>query len=203
MSLLPLLAVDWTVIGTSAVTGATAVVVALIGYYGTRLAARMSRVQADTETARAREVRTAERRAHRQEIYWDLLTRERPVVPILADADTDRTERLKAVVELTKPLTGAILFGTEEVARRATEVARALETYRDAAARGVEPPEQAFDELIRARRVLISAMRRDVAADSMPIAGWEDSEILPAAAGATAGNVAAVDVSSGPHTERP
>jgi hypothetical protein len=157
---------NWNVVLPTAVTGATASLVALFNWLGNRTTAASANRQVEAEAQRLREQRDEEHLQHRQGLYHDLLNRERAELHVLADETKTPEERTAAVIAIQELLNNALLFGTHDVASRAAELAAALAPMRRAALQGEPLPGTPWFDL---RRELINAMRHDVSADRSPV----------------------------------
>lgn len=90
---LVLAAVDWTVVAAAAVTGATAVVVGLIGLFSTRVSASVGQRQIDAEAERLREQHREIHFERRQDLYLKLVNADRRLVARLnAGEPLDRSD---------------------------------------------------------------------------------------------------------------
>jgi hypothetical protein len=175
-----LFAVEYTVVLAATVTGLTAVLVGVIGFFSTRMTAKVAVRQSEEETTRLKAEQEEARKKERQVRYHDLLSHERAFFN-LTDAERgqisldDFDEWQKKLNEF---LTGVMLFGTAPTAAASADLFRIVgEVSSDARNRaGIDFEEslsQAFEnhnkEWRLARRRLLDEMREDVAADRLPV----------------------------------
>ena len=168
-------ATNYTVIWAAAVTGATAVMVGLIGYFSTHLTAEVTRRQIDAETERLKVQYDETHFQQRQDLYHDILNREHPAVRILNDLGKPREERLAALLIVREVLNGALLLGTHDVASRAAEMSLILPRWRVAAQQDERLSAEDAQGWLELRRELINAMRSDVSADKRPVQ-WSERD---------------------------
>ena len=177
-----LYAINATAIIASAVTGATAVFVGLIGYFTSRISADVALRQSEAETQRLREQRHEEHLQHRQGLYLDLLNRERSFFHVPDDAVREGVVAWQlGVVEAANAV---VLFGTVETAKAAIRLLNLVAAVLDE----VPPdPLESYPERLdvvaakfrqewrNRRRELVEAMRGDCAPDRQGIR-WGDDE---------------------------
>lgn len=170
----------WTVVAAAGVTGATAIIVGLIGVYSARLSAEVQKRQIQAETDRLLETHREAHFRHRQGIYHDLLNAERRAGDYLSKAEHGaKAQAMRDLLNsMFDPLNGAKLFGTADVALCANRLhgvlAVLLEVIKevDSVHPGLDVKNSfgaVFDEWRVARRELIDAMRADVSADKLKV----------------------------------
>jgi hypothetical protein len=176
-------ALNSTVVLAAAVTGLTAVVVAVIGYLGSKLSAQSVARQTEAENERTRIQYEEAHRQKRQQVYHALLNTERGHQRLLFDRGAGEQIRAEAWGPLAGHLNAAMIFGTKEVGREAVRFAQAINAARRTGEEldtGHATPEQ-FDQAMRrwtaTRRDLVDAMRADIATDAAAI-DWPDVEQL-------------------------
>ena len=109
-------AINYTAIWAAAVTGATAMVVGLIGYFTAKLSAHVAMRQAAEETNRLREERAEKHLQHRQTLYHDLLNQDRAFFALEPYHPSAVREWRNGINDLVN---GVVLFGTAEAAEAA------------------------------------------------------------------------------------
>lgn len=166
--------INWTVVLAGAVTGLTAILVGLIGVYSTKLTANVTKTQIEAETERLREAHKEAHLQHRQGVYHDLLNTERRGIRVIVDTAARREDRWESLRALYEHVNGAVLFGTEEVARQAVHLARILNEVRGLIDKGEEIPQETREAWLHTRRRLVDSMRRDIAPDSEAISVWPE-----------------------------
>lgn len=190
-----LASVNWTTVGAAAVTGLTAIAVALSGYFGARLTAGVTKRGIEEETRRAREEREEAHRGERAAIYGRILSTERALRDWrFRAADTSERAPDEAVVlddqgeslrhSLLNDLDTIILSAPHAVADAAVTFIEEVWTLRLTGTFSFhELEEQEFGVLkvgpgdwgsvgrtwIAKRSVLINAMRSDLASDNVAL----------------------------------
>jgi hypothetical protein len=168
-------AINWTVILASAATGATAIIVAGIGYLGNRLATSAATSQIEAEGGRFQAELQEERRRQRQDLYRELMVSERRIAIRLNEQEplNDLSEDFRIMLGHVHTV---ILVGPKEVAAQALAFTRAVRSVRVAVRRegyGAATRAASF-QWNSSRRSMIDAMRMDVAADAARIENWDE-----------------------------
>lgn len=182
--------INYTAIWAAAATGLTAAIVGLIGFFTSRLTARVAARQIEAETERLEAGHAETHLQHRQGIYHDVLNRERRLLDVI-NSEGDRTAAFNAYRELTEAINGASLFGTAEVGRRAMVfqdvVGGVIGAADDRTQQGEPWTDAAIDEMLRlgqqwikTRVELRDAMRVDVSVDLAPLGEPEVPDEQPA-----------------------
>jgi hypothetical protein len=188
-----LAAFNYTAIAAAAVTGLTAVIVGLIGYFTARLSANVAREQVISETRR---LEAEHREVHfrdRQSVYHKIFNADLTLLTLLnGQPDFTRAEAFDAYRALGEELNGAKLFGTTSVDAAAAHLDVIVGWVMQEADEGADTDDQADEDgtwaeaaksamiahgadWIRARQQLADAIRADVAVDRKPA----DRETFP------------------------
>jgi hypothetical protein len=154
-----LAAINYTAIWAAAVTGLTALAVALIGLFSSRLTASVAKLQVQAETERLHAQHAEQHLQHRQGVYHDVLNADRRLLELLRDPNTEQEAVWKAWRLLTEAVNGAVLFGTSQVGSSAVDFANQVRSVM------LKADESADQSWRNSRRTLTNAMRADVAVD--------------------------------------
>jgi hypothetical protein len=169
--------VNWTAVLTAAVTGLTAIVVGVLGYFGSRLAALAAARQTEAQTEQRREEREHEEKERRRAAYRAFLAKERSVFSKLHEREPEQPvvrliegwmaglwDDLNAILLISPAPVGAAALDLHDALLEVERAAKAAYTS-DAPAEALARFRSAIDPWQRAFGNLLSAMREDVASD--------------------------------------